>query len=144
MINIDLICVGKLKSKIFKELEKNLIKKIKNEYNINIIEIEDEKNLNIQRENEVDKIKKTEGKKILSKIKKNSYIITFEILAKTVKEFYLTDIIKKLDTENITIIIGGSVGLSEEVSNISNKKISISKMTFPHQLMRLVILEQFI
>lgn len=144
MINIDLICVGKLKSKIFKELEKNLIKKIKNEYNINIIEIEDEKNLNIQRENEVDKIKKTEGKKILSKIKKNSYIITFEILAKTVKEFYLTDIIKKLDTENITIIIGGSVGLSEEVSNISNKKISISKMTFPHQLIRLVILEQFI
>ncbi len=144
MINIDLICVGKLKSKIFKELEKNLIKKIKNEYNINIIEIEDEKNLNIQRENEVDKIKKTEGKKILSKIKKNSYIITFEILAKTVKEFYLTDIIKKLDMENITIIIGGSVGLSEEVSNISNKKISISKMTFPHQLMRLVILEQFI
>ena len=102
------------------------------------------KNLNIQRENEVDKIKKTEGKKILSKIKKNSYIITFEILAKTVKEFYLTDIIKKLDIENITIIIGGSVGLSEEVSNISNKKISISKMTFPHQLMRLVILEQFI
>lgn len=144
MINIDLICVGKLKSKIFKELEKNLIKKIKNEYNINIIEIEDEKNLNIQRENEVDKIKKTEGKKILSKIKKNSYIITFEILAKIVKEFYLTDIIKKLDIENITIIIGGSVGLSEEVSNISNKKISISKMTFPHQLMRLVILEQFI
>ena len=144
MINIDLICVGKLKSKIFKELEKNLIKKIKNEYNINIIEIEDEKNINIQRENEVDKIKKTEGKKILSKIKKNSYIITFEILAKTVKEFYLTDIIKKLDMENITIIIGGSVGLSEEVSNISNKKISISKMTFPHQLMRLVILEQFI
>ena len=144
MINIDLICVGKLKSKIFKELEKNLIKKIKNEYNINIIEIEYEKNLNIQRENEVDKIKKTEGKKILSKIKKNSYIITFEILAKTVKEFYLTDIIKKLDMENITIIIGGSVGLSEEVSNISNKKISISKMTFPHQLMRLVILEQFI
>lgn len=144
MINIDLICVGKLKSKIFKELEKNLIKKIKNEYNINIIEIEDEKNLNIQRENEVDKIKKTEGKKILSKIKKNSHIITFEILAKTVKAFYLTDIIKKLDTENITIIIGGSVGLSEEVSNISNKKISISKMTFPHQLMRLVILEQFI
>ena len=60
MINIDLICVGKLKSKIFKELEKNLIKKIKNEYNLNIIEIEDEKNLNIQRENEVDKIKKTE------------------------------------------------------------------------------------
>ena len=144
MINIDLICVGKLKSKIFKELEKNLIKKIKNEYNINIIEIEDEKNLNIQRENEVDKIKKTEGKKILSKIKKNSYIITFEILAKTVKEFYLTDIIKKLDIENIAIIIGGSVGLSGEVSNISNKKISISKMTFPHQLMRLVILEQFI
>lgn len=144
MINIDLICVGKLKSKIFKELEKNLIKKIKNEYNINIIEIEDEKNLNIQRENEVDKIKKTEGKKILSKIKKNSYIITFEILAKPIKEFYLTDIIKKLDMENITIIIGGSVGLSKEVSNISNKKISISKMTFPHQLMRLVILEQFI
>ena len=141
--NIDLICVGQLKSKIFSDLEKQILKKIRPQYKVNIIEIKDEKNINIDREKEVEKIKRLEGEKIISKIKKSSYVITLEIGGKQVKNLSLQDLVDNVEKEDITIIIGGSVGLYHKVSEKSDKKISISKLTFPHQLVRLLILEQF-
>jgi len=141
--NIDLICVGQLKSKIFSDLEKQILKKIRPQYKLNIIEIKDEKNINIDREKEVEKIKRLEGEKILSKIKKSSYVITLEIGGKQVKNFSFQDLVDGVEKDDITIIIGGSVGLYHKVSEKSDKKISISKLTFPHQLIRLLILEQF-
>ena len=141
--NIDLICVGQLKSKIFSDLEKQILKKIRPRYKVNIIEIKDEKNINIDREKEVEKIKRLEGEKILSKIKKSSYVITLEIGGKQVKNLSFQDLVDNVEKEDITIIIGGSVGLYHKVSEKSDKKISISKLTFPHQLVRLLILEQF-
>lgn len=143
MINIDLICVGSLKLSVFKEVEKHILKNIKNRYKINIIEVEDEKNINIDRESEIEKVKESEGRKIISKIKKGSYVITFEINAKNTKNFSLKSIVDNLQVQNISLIIGGSVGLSKKVSQLSNLKLSISNMTFPHQLMRLIVLEQF-
>ena len=141
--NIDLICVGQLKSKIFSDLEKQILKKIRPQYKLNIIEIKDEKNINIDREKEVEKIKRLEGEKILSKIKKSSYVITLEIGGKQVKNLSFQDLVDGVEKDDITIIIGGSVGLYHKVSEKSDKKISISKLTFPHQLIRLLILEQF-
>lgn len=141
--NIDLICVGQLKSKIFSDLEKQILKKIRPQYKLNIIEIKDEKNINIDREKEVEKIKRLEGEKILSKIKKSSYVITLEIGGKQVKNLSFQDLVDNIEKDDITIIIGGSVGLYHKVSEKSDKKISISKLTFPHQLVRLLILEQF-
>ena len=141
--NIDLICVGQLKSKIFSDLEKQILKKIRPQYKVNIIEIKDEKNINIDREKEVEKIKRLEGEKILSKIKKSSYVITLEIGGKQVKNLSFRDLVDNIEKDDITIIIGGSVGLYHKVSEKSDKKISISKLTFPHQLVRLLILEQF-
>jgi putative ribosomal RNA large subunit methyltransferase H len=141
--NIDLICVGQLKSKIFSDLEKQILKRIRPQYKVNIIEIKDEKNINIDREKEVEKIKRLEGEKIISKIKKLSYVITLEIGGKQVKNLSLQDLVDNVEKEDITIIIGGSVGLYHKVSEKSDKKISISKLTFPHQLVRLLILEQF-
>lgn len=141
--NIDLICVGQLKSKIFSDLEKRILKKIRPQYKVNIIEIKDEKNINIDREKEVEKIKRLEGEKILSKIKKSSYVITLEIGGKQVKNLSLQDLVDNIEKDDITIIIGGSVGLYHKVSEKADKKISISKLTFPHQLVRLLILEQF-
>lgn len=141
--NIDLICVGQLKSKIFSDLEKQLLKRIRPQYKVNIIEIKDEKNINIDREKEVEKIKRLEGEKILSKIKKSSYVITLEIGGKQVKNLSFQDLVDSVEKDDITIIIGGSVGLYHKVSEKSDKKISISKLTFPHQLVRLLILEQF-
>ena len=141
--NIDLICVGQLKSKIFSDLEKQILKRIRPQYKVNIIEIKDEKNINIDREKEVEKIKRLEGEKIISKIKKSSYVITLEIEGKQVKNLSLQDVVDNIEKDDITIIIGGSVGLYHKVSEKSDKKISISKLTFPHQLVRLLILEQF-
>lgn len=141
--NIDLICVGQLKSKIFSDLEKQILKRIRPQYNVNIIEIKDEKNINIDREKEVEKIKRLEGEKIISKIKKSSYVITLEIGGKQVKNLSFQDLVDNIEKDDITIIIGGSVGLYHKVSEKSDKKISISKLTFPHQLVRLLILEQF-
>ena len=141
--NIDLICVGQLKSKIFSDLEKQILKRIRPQYKVNIIEIKDEKNINIDREKEVEKIKRLEGEKIISKIKKSSYVITLEIGGKQMKNLSLQDLVDNVEKEDITIIIGGSVGLYHKVSEKSDKKISISKLTFPHQLVRLLILEQF-
>ena len=141
--NIDLICVGQLKSKIFSDLEKQILKKIRPQYKFNIIEIKDEKNINIDREKEVEKIKRLEGEKIISKIKKSSYVITLEIGGKQVKNLSFQDLVDNIEKDDITIIIGGSVGLYHKVSEKSDKKISISKLTFPHQLVRLLILEQF-
>ena len=141
--NIDLICVGQLKSKIFSDLEKQILKKIRPQYKVNIIEIKDEKNINIDREKEVEKIKRLEGEKIISKIKKSSYVITLEIGGKQVKNLSFQDLVDNVEKDDITIIIGGSVGLYHKVSEKSDKKISISKLTFPHQLVRLLILEQF-
>jgi len=141
--NIDLICVGQLKSKIFSDLEKQILKRIRPQYKVNIIEIKDEKNINIYREKEVEKIKRLEGEKIISKIKKSSYVITLEIGGKQVKNLSLQDLVDNVEKDDITIIIGGSVGLYNKVSEKSDKKISISKLTFPHQLVRLLILEQF-
>ena len=110
---------------------------------MNIIEIKDEKNINIDREKEVEKIKRLEGEKIISKIKKSSYVITLEIGGKQVKNLSFQDLVDNIEKDDITIIIGGSVGLYHKVSEKSDKKISISKLTFPHQLVRLLILEQF-
>ena len=141
--NIDLICVGQLKSKIFSDLEKQILKRIRPQHKVNIIEIKDEKNINIDREKEVEKIKRLEGEKIISKIKKSSYVITLEIEGKQVKNLSLQDLVDNVEKDDITIIIGGSVGLYHRVSEKSDKKISISKLTFPHQLVRLLILEQF-
>jgi putative ribosomal RNA large subunit methyltransferase H len=141
--NIDLICVGQLKSKIFSDLEKQILKRIRPQYKVNIIEIKDEKNINIDREKEVEKIKRLEGEKILSKIKKSSYVITLEIGGKQVKNLSFQDLVDNIEKDDITIIIGGSVGLYHKVSEKADKKISISKLTFPHQLVRLLILEQF-
>ena len=123
--NINLICVGQLKSKIFSDLEKQILKRIRPQYKVNIIEIKDEKNINIDREKEVEKIKRLEGEKIISKIKKSSYVITLEIEGKQVKNLSLQDLVDNVEKDDITIIIGGSVGLYHKVSEKSDKKISI-------------------
>ena len=142
--NIDIICVGQLKSKIFSDLEKQILKKKNPKYNLNIIEIKDEKNINIDREKEVEKIKKIEGEKIISKIKKSSYIITLEIGGKRIKNLSFQELVDNVEKDDIKIIIGGySLGLYHKVSEMSNQKISISRLTFPHQLVRLLIVEQF-
>lgn len=144
-MRINIVCVGKIKEKYLKlgidEFKKRLSKYCK----LDIIELEDEKAPENLSDKEMLIIKEKEGKKILSKIKDNSYVIALAIDGKNLSSEELAETINKLGVRgisNITFVIGGSLGLSDEVLSRADYKLSFSKMTFPHQLMRLILLEQ--
>ena len=144
-MRINIVCVGKIKEKYLKlgidEFKKRLSKYCK----LEIIQLEDEKAPENLSDKEMLIIKEKEGKKILSKIKDNSYVIALAIDGKNLSSEELAQTINKLGVRgvsNITFVIGGSLGLSDEVLSRADYKLSFSKMTFPHQLMRLILLEQ--
>ena len=144
-MRISIICVGKIKEKYLKlgidEFKKRLSKYCK----LEIIELDDEKAPENLSDKEILMIKEKEGKKILSKIKDNSYVIALAIDGKNLSSEELADTINNLGVRgnsHIVFIIGGSLGLSDEILSRANYKLSFSKMTFPHQLMRLILLEQ--
>lgn len=135
---IKIICVGKVKEKIFKEAIEEYQKRLTKYTKINIIEVED---ININNE---ELIKQKEKELILKHIDKKDYVITLEIEGKQLSSTELSKKIEELETfnSNITFIIGGSYGLDDEIKNLSNFKLSFSKLTFPHQLFRVILLEQ--
>ncbi len=144
-MNINIVCVGKIKEKYLKlgidEFKKRLSKYCK----LDVIELDDEKAPENLSDKEMLMIKDKEGKKILSKVKANSYAIALAIDGKNLSSEELADTMSKLavrGNSHITFIIGGSLGLSDEVLSRADYKLSFSKMTFPHQLMRLILLEQ--
>lgn len=144
-MNINIIGVGKIKEKYLKlgidEFKKRLSKYCK----LDIIELDDEKAPEKLSEKEMIMVKDKEGKKILSKIKDTSYVIALAIDGKNLSSEELADKMSDLavrGNSNITFVIGGSLGLSDEVLNRADYKLSFSKMTFPHQMMRLILLEQ--
>ena len=135
---IKIICVGKLKEKFYKDGVEEYLKRISKYTKIELIEVQDINN------NNKDVILEQEKELILSKIKSKEYIITMEIEGNQLSSIELA---KKIDNilltnSNITFIIGGSYGLHEEVKKLSNYKLSFSKLTFPHQLFRIMLLEQ--
>lgn len=144
-MNIKIIAVGKIKEKYIKEGINEFSKRLSRYSKFQIIEVNDEKAPENLSKKEIENIKQKEGKKIISKIPQNSFIISLEIKGKMIASEDLSKKIENLmidGTNDITFVIGGSLGLSREVSDISNFKLSFSKMTFPHQLMRLILMEQ--
>lgn len=145
MISINIICVGKLKEKYLKDAIDEYSKRLSKYCNLNIIEIADEKLPGKVNDSIAKDIKQKECVKILNAIKKDSYVIALDLRG---KQFTSEEFSKKIDEvpvrgfSNITFIIGGTLGLTEEVLNVSNEFISFSKMTFPHQLIRVFLLEQ--
>lgn len=144
-MRISIVCVGKIKEKYLKlgidEFSKRLSKYCK----LEVIELDDEKAPENLSDKEMLMIKDKEGKKILSKIKDNAHVIALAIDGKNLSSEELADTISKLavrGNSHITFIIGGSLGLSDEVLNRADYKLSFSKMTFPHQMMKLILLEQ--
>ena len=134
---ITIITVGKIKEKYIKDGIKDYQKRLSKYTKLELIEVEDtsfdkEKALKIEAEN------------IIKRLNKKSYIITLEIEGNELSSFELSDVISKnIDNyTNITFIIGGSYGLDNSIKELSNYKLSFSKLTFPHQLFRLVLLEQ--
>lgn len=142
---IKIICVGKIKEKFYKDAIAEYMKRLTRYVKINIIEVADEKtpdNASITEENN---IKKKEGDRILSHIKDDSYVIALAIEGEQLDSVKLSKKIEQLELaskKNVYLVIGGSLGLSKEVLERADMKLSFSKMTFPHQLMRVILLEQ--
>lgn len=144
-VHITIISVGKLKEKYLKlgiaEFEKRLQPYIK----LNLIELADEKAPEHLSEAEEQQVKKKEGTRILSKINDGEYVIALDLAGKMESSEELAGHIDRLRTygqSKVTFIIGGSLGLHEDVLERANESLCFSKMTFPHQLMRLILLEQ--
>lgn len=144
-MNISIITVGKLKEKYLKLGIEEYTKRLSSYSKIEIIEVPDEKAPEILSDAEMLQVKKKEGERILAKVPTDAHVIALAIEGKQKSSEELADTIDKLGTygkSKVTFIIGGSLGLSDEVLNRANDKLSFSKMTFPHQLMRLILVEQ--
>ena len=144
MLTINIICVGKLKEKFFKDAIDEYSKRLSKYCKLNIIELPDEKipektNPNIENE-----IKTKECNNIINHIKKDSYVISLDLTGKQLSSEEFSKNIENISMQSsqITFIIGGSLGLTDKVLSMSNQKICFSKMTFPHQLIRVFLLEQ--
>ncbi|MDU2688875.1 23S rRNA (pseudouridine(1915)-N(3))-methyltransferase RlmH [Paeniclostridium sordellii] len=144
-MNITIISVGKLKEKYLKLGIEEFRKRLSKYCKLDIIELDDEKCPENLSDKDMEIVKNKEGQKILSRIKNNSYVIALAIDGKNLSSEELADTISKLAVRgisHITFIIGGSLGLADEVLKRADYKLSFSKMTFPHQLMKLILLEQ--
>lgn len=144
-MKITILCVGKIKEKFFTMAIEEYLKRLSRYCKLKIIEVEDEKTPdNLSKANEL-KIKEIEADRILKYIKDNIYVIALEIQGEMINSIELSQKIQQLAIEgksDIIFIIGGSLGLDKRILDRANLKLSFSKMTFPHQLMRVILLEQ--
>ncbi|MDF2485023.1 MAG: hypothetical protein K0R46_1191 [Herbinix sp.] len=144
-MKVTLICVGKLKEKYLTQGVEEYVKRLSRYCNLEIIELADEKTPDNASDVMEEIIKKKEGERILKALKEESYCIALAIEGAMLSSEELATKIDTLGvsgTSHISLIIGGSLGLSDEVLKRSDYKLSFSKMTFPHQLMRMILLEQ--
>lgn len=145
MLNINIICVGKIKENYLKDAITEYSKRLSKFCNLNITELQDEKLPNKLNDSIITEIKNKECNKMIQTIKKDSYIICLDLKG---KEFSSEDFSKKIENialnfnSSITFIIGGTLGLNQEILSMADEKICFSKMTFPHQLIRVFLLEQ--
>lgn len=144
MIHIEIICVGKIKETFFKDAILEYSKRLSKFCKLNIIELPDEKIPDKCSELTEVQIKQKESNNIISHIKKDSYCIALDLNG---KEFSSIDLSQKLNnlslkTSLVTFIIGGSLGLSPNVISYCDESICFSKLTFPHNLFRIILLEQ--
>ena len=144
-MKITVICVGKIKEKFYTQAIMEYSKRLSRYCKLEIVELADEKTPENAGEQVNLNIKAKEGDRILSAIKDDAYVIVLAIEGKMLDSVELSQKIEKLGingTSNITFVIGGSLGLDKRVLDRADYKLSFSKMTFPHQLMRVVLLEQ--
>ena len=142
---ISLICVGKLREKYFSDAAEEYVKRLKRIMPVNVIELPDEPETAQPSEKLNEAVMKREGDKILQKIGAQDYVIAMCIDGKQYESTELAKKVSSLFTQgksHITFIIGGSLGLHPDVIRRADERMSMSKMTFPHQLARVMLLEQ--
>ena len=144
MLTINVVCIGKIKEKFFKDAIDEYSKRLSKYCKLNILELPDEKIPDKLNQNLENDIKSKECTNMINHIKKDSYIICLDLAG---KEFSSDEFSKDIESismqsSQITFVIGGSLGLSDKVLRRADYKLSFSKMTFPHQLMQMILLEQ--
>ena len=136
---LKIVCVGKIKEKYLTDAFSEYEKRISVFQKLKVVELKESNNKDLKHNIE------EEGNSILNAISQDEYVITLEILGQMLDSVELSNKISKLQTygkSNITFVIGGSYGLSESVKKRSDYALSFSKMTFPQQLMRVILIEQ--
>lgn len=144
-MNISIITIGKLKEKYLKQGINEYLKRLSAYAKIEIVELPDEKAPEQLSEAEMEQVKNKEGERILAKISDDTHVIALAIEGKQRSSQELAKEMDKLATygkSKVAFVIGGSLGLSGDVMKRANETLSFSKMTFPHQLMKLILLEQ--
>ena len=144
-MKITIIAVGKLKEKYFKDAVNEYSKRLGRYCKFDIVEVADEKTPDAASENEKNLIRKKEADRILKHISDDAHVITLEIDGKMPDSVQFSEYVENLGIKgksHIVFIIGGSLGLHTDVSSRADYKLSFGRMTFPHQLMRIVLLEQ--
>ena len=144
-MNVNILCVGKIKEKFYRDAIDEYTKRLSKYCKIKIIEVADEKTSENASDNEISIIKDKEGARLLKVIGERDYVIALAILGKEYDSIGFSNYIENLGVQGIStldFVIGGSLGLSDQVLMRADSLISFSKMTFPHQLMRVVLLEQ--
>lgn len=144
MLNINIICIGKIKEQYLKSAIEEYSKRLSRYCKLNILELPDEKIPDKLNDNLSNEIKTKECNNIINHLKKDSYLIALDLTGNELSSEEFSKMIENISMENssITFIIGGSLGLTKELLNKCDKKICFSKMTFPHQLIRIFLLEQ--
>lgn len=144
-MKITIIAVGKMKEKYFRDAVAEYSKRLGRYCHFEVIEVEDEKTPDRAGGALEEQIKEKEAERILKHVKEDAYVITLEIMGKKMDSLVFAKKIEKLATygkSQIQFVIGGSLGLHYKVSERADEKISFSDMTFPHQLMRVILAEQ--
>ena len=145
MLNINIVCVGKIKENYLKDAISEYSKRLSRFCNLNIVELQDEKLPEKLNDSIISEVKNKECSKMIQWVKKDSYVICLDLKG---KQFSSEEFSEKIDNialnfnSSITFVIGGTLGLNEEILSLSSEKICFSKMTFPHQLIRVFLLEQ--
>lgn len=144
-MKITLVAVGKIKERFFADAVGEYAKRLGKYCKLEILQVADEKTPDKASEEQKRKIKEREGQRILSQIKEGAYVIALAIEGETASSEGLAEKIEQLGIggkSQVVFVIGGSLGLSEAVLRRADEALSFSRMTFPHQLMRVILLEQ--
>lgn len=144
-MKIDIICVGKIKEKFFTDAIGEYSKRLSRYCDLDIVQVKDENAPESLSDEQMKQILKLEGERILLKIPQRTYLIALDIDGKEMSSEAMSEKLSDLmvsEQGRFTFVIGGSLGLWDEIKKKADLRLSFSKMTFPHQLMRVILLEQ--
>ncbi len=144
-MKITVLCVGKIKEKFYTAAVDEYVKRLSRYSKVEIAEVQDEKTVEGASEKEEERVRDIEGRRLLSRISDGAYVIALAIEGESMSSVKLAARLEALaasGTSHMVFVIGGSLGLSSEVMKRSDMQLSFSKLTFPHQLMRVILLEQ--